>query len=177
MISAVVITPEMLERIHVHAVRKIHGTASEHEARPNMHAGGEGNLRAACGEIAVADYSGAEISNTYGHDMLLCGFETDCKTQGQKIPTAPSLDWRVNVSAIQRAQPCEAYVFARVLTTDYSMVWICGWIPKEEFFRVASFTRKGEIAEPRNGFVAREDLYHAPISALSSVPKKEGSPR
>jgi hypothetical protein len=47
------------------------------------------------------------------------------------------------------------------------MGWYLGKITKDEFFKVATEHKKGEV-DPDNGFVFRADCYNLPISMLEA---------
>lgn len=131
---------------------------------------GKGNLVGQLGEIAACRYFGSVYGeSTYQYDLVFNNMRIDVKTRG--CTSKPREHYLVGVSTVTRRQNCDIYVFARVLTTNYSTAWLLGWTGREEFYDLATFFAKGQI-DPTGGGVFKfaEDGYQMPISELHRMP-------
>ena len=46
--------------------------------------------------------------------------------------------------------------------------WILGYLSKEDYFKKATFLKKGTV-DPSNGWTVSTDCYNLPISDLKSI--------
>lgn len=126
---------------------------------------GEGNLCGILGEILVADYSGATraIVN-YDYDLVLNNIKIDVKSKERGVP--PLRSFNCSVPAQNTSQKCDVYAFVSIMN-DYSAGWLLGGIPKEDFYRLATFNKAGEEDPTSNtGWRFKTDCYNLPVSKL-----------
>ena len=129
---------------------------------------GEGNLAGFIGEVIVAEIIGAEHENTYDYDLILqSGKTVDVKTKRTNYP--PRTNYDCSVAAFNTKQKCDYYAFVRV-KNDLSLAWILGFYDKTEYFKDATFHRKGDF-DPDNNFTFKADCYNISISSLEDWSK------
>jgi len=127
---------------------------------------GGGNLAGFIGEVVVADELGAKEDNTYDYDLTLNDTtRVDVKTK--RCNSAPLSTYDCSIAAHGTKQKCDMYVFVRVLN-DFSRAWILGKITKDEYFKKATFHKKGSI-DPDNKFRFKADCYNVKINMLESI--------
>jgi hypothetical protein len=127
---------------------------------------GRGSVYGFIGEYLALDVVGGELSDTFDYDIM-SDLAYDVKTK--KVATKPKPHYECSVSAYQRRQKCEAYIFCRVLK-DMSKGWVLGWMPKDEYFEKSRFLMEGD----RDGlYTVRESCYNLPISELMTFPEDE----
>jgi len=125
---------------------------------------GEGNLAGFIGEVIVAEIIGASHSNTYDYDLVLqSGKTVDVKTKRTNYP--PRTNYDCSVAAFNTKQKCDYYAFVRV-KNDLSVAWILGFYDKVQYFKDATFHKKGEF-DPDNNFTFKADCYNISISKLT----------
>jgi hypothetical protein len=125
---------------------------------------GEGNKAGFIGEICAGQYLNAEHKNTYQYDLILPdGHTVDVKTKRCKFK--PLMTYDVSISTWNTKQACDYYVFARTLN-DYSLVWLLGYMDKEQYFDEAVFKKKGT----REGFFTfNSDCWNMAIKDLKPI--------
>lgn len=114
---------------------------------------GEGNICAYAGEITVADYlhgvSMARLNKFSPHyDVVLDEWFIDVKTT--RCTSYPKPYYNCHVADFNTKQECHGYVFTRV-HKDLKTCWILGFLPKDEFYKVATFHKKGDVDPDANG--------------------------
>ena len=72
-----------------------------------------------------------------------------------------------SIAAHGTKQKCDMYVVVRVLN-DFSRAWILGKITKDEYFKKATFHKKGSV-DPDNKFRFKADCYNVAIEDLESI--------
>jgi len=132
---------------------------------------GESNLYGAVGEIVVFDYcknTGRQVSHkaTADYDMIINGNKFDIKTKKTTVP--PLSGFNCSVAAFNTGQKCDHYLFVRVLK-DCSVAWLLGYIPKGEFFKTATFNRKGQPDPTKPEWRFRADCYNLEVSKLTTI--------
>ena len=130
--------------------------------------GGGGNLAGFVGERVVADYLDIKKENTYQYDLITKKEKTyDVKTK--RCKSKPLLNYTVSVCALNTKQNCDAYVFVRV-DNDITIAWILGYMPKEKFYKKATFCKKGELDPDSNcNWRFKEDCYNMYIKDLLPI--------
>lgn len=124
---------------------------------------GQGNIAGFIGEILVRDLFKGRHENTYDYDLVLPdGATVDVKTKRTSV--APKDHYECSIAALNTKQACDFYAFMRV-KNDYSVAWFLGIIPKDEYFDLATFRKKGEV-DPDNGYVVKSDCYNLSIAEL-----------
>ena len=126
---------------------------------------GQGNIHGFLGEIIVSKFLGIEISNTYDYDMVFNNTKIDVKTK--RVTTPPKDYYECSVADLNTKQKCDVYVFTRILK-DMTKGWILGYLNKEDYFKKATFLKKGMV-DPSNGWTVSTDCYNLPISELKGI--------
>ena len=126
---------------------------------------GQGNIHGFLGEIIVSKFLDIEISNTYDYDMIFNNIKIDVKTK--RVTTPPKDYYECSVANLNTKQQCDVYVFTRILK-DMTQGWILGYLNKEDYFKKATFMKKGEI-DPSNNWKVSTDCYNLPINKLNNI--------
>lgn len=148
--------------------------ANEMGALNHSYTKGAGNLVGQLGEIATCKYLGAKFGEaTYQYDFIFNDLRIDVKTKG--CTSKPRDFYFVGVNTCTPKQKCDIYLFTRVLKPSHDICWLLGWLPRDQFYDLAVFYKKGEL-DPFGDdiFRFREDGYQLPISELRSVKKLRG---
>ncbi|MBD52815.1 MAG: hypothetical protein CL450_05915 [Acidimicrobiaceae bacterium] len=135
---------------------------------------GKSNIFGMLGEEIVASFLGAAFENRkpqlYQYDLILPnGTTADVKTKKttSKVPPRPHYTatvWNGNTS-----QQCDRYIFVRVCTDlDLGLAWICGQLPKEEFYTTSVFYMKGQH-DAENNYTVHADCHNIRIDQLKPV--------
>ncbi len=142
---------------------------------------GAGNLAGYLGEEALASHTGAEIvSNNrgldkYNHDLLMpTGQRVEVKTKRRTV--APRDYYDVSVAKTSSHQQPDIYAFISIefqrATKEHPKkyyglknIWLCGFMPAEEYWERATLWEKGKI-DKRNGFKTHVDMYNIEIKEL-----------
>lgn len=127
--------------------------------------GGRGNAAGIAAELALAELIGARRQNTKDYDLILPdGITVDVKCK--RTQYQPEWDYEASVAATSAHQECHIYAFARVL---YNMSWlyVCGFYPKDLYFRDASYLKKGDY-DPSNDFTVKWSCHNLPHERLMS---------
>lgn len=141
--------------------------AKEMGSLNNSITNGIGNLVGFIGEevalkvLAEQHYEVLE-KNTYDYDLIADGVTVDVKTKATSV--APLPHYSCSIAAYNTEQKCDFYSFVRV-KKDLTQAWWCGIIAKEEFYKNATFMKKGEL-DRDNKYVVKADCYNIPISSL-----------
>jgi len=121
---------------------------------------GEGNKVGALGEIIVLDFYGkySEYVGDYNYDLIIKGKKVDVKTKKQNVP--PLLEHKANIFAYNTKQQCDYYCFVAI-HSSMTKGWILGWKKKEDFFKEATFRKKGEVDKTGTnvGWTFKHDCY------------------
>jgi hypothetical protein len=149
--------------------------ASEMGTLRNSITKGKGNVYGFLGEILVFNLLKKlfndnediiEHSNTYDYDLIFNRkAKLDVKTK--VVSTPPQGHYECSVAALNPFQKCDAYVFTRVLK-DMSCGWVLGWYDKKQYFKEATFLKKGQV-DPSNNWTVRTDCYNLPINILTDL--------
>jgi len=158
LIRQVLITDQMRELAHKKA--KEMGTLRHSITE------GEGNIVGFLGEYAAWSIIGGKIANTYEYDLLLPdGRTVDVKSKRTKV--IPQPHYECTIYAYNPNQKCNFYCFVRVSET-FDKAWIVGMMDKTEFYRKASFVKKGTI-DGSNRFEIMGDCYNLKIQELDDA--------
>lgn len=138
---------------------------------------GKGNLTGFLGELAVHRYltnSLWESDNSYDYDIILGKNKIDVKSKW--CNGMPTDDYDCSIAAYNTKQKCNTYIFCRVsseIPKDYenpSKVYILGYVPKEQYFKLAKLWLKGEI-DPTNDHLFSADTYNLKIRDIYRMPR------
>ncbi len=122
---------------------------------------GRSQLYGAVGEVMVAKYYNATYVGNYDYDLLISNHKVDVKTK--RTSHQPKPFYLCSIAATNIKQECDFYYFVRV-RTDLSLCYLLGYLPKDKFFEIADFKKKGD--SDVNNFVFKEDCYNVPVSEL-----------
>lgn len=121
------------------------------------------NLVGCLGEMIANKVLKGKFRNTYNYDLVKDGKKYDVKTK--KCSTEPLDYYLCSVSTKNTKQLCDYYLFTRVLD-DYSAGWVLGYISKDDFYKNATFCKKGDADPQRKGWTFKSDCYSIKISDL-----------
>ena len=99
------------------------------------------------GEKIIMDFLNIQNNDdTYEYDLLSKkGKKLEIKTVSCKFKPKPNYLCTVNSHKIDgiHKQKADYYIFLRI-KNDYSLAWILGWYPCEDFFNAGKFVPKGK---------------------------------
>lgn len=122
---------------------------------------GRGNFIGFLGEELVKSTLNIQDNNSYDFDLIYNNLKLEIKTKERTVIPRPF--YNATVAAYNTRQECDYYVFVSILNNlEYG--WICGYLPKKEFYNKATFNRKGEPETPYFNFKA--DCYNVKYSDL-----------
>jgi hypothetical protein len=145
------------------AMQRVRARAEKLPLLKNSIRKGEGSLVAYIGEEVVKNVLNGEIKDTYDYDIVYQDTKVDVKTKERTV--APKAYYECSVADFNTRQDCDEYAFVSVLNT-LKEAWYLGKITKSNFYKKATFHRKGEI-DPANNFTFKADCYNIPISLLN----------
>ena len=135
---------------------------------------GKSNLFGMLGEEIVATFLGAAFENRkpqlYQYDLILPnGTTADVKTKKTTSQKAPRSHYTATVWNGNTTQRCDRYIFVRICTDlDLGRAWICGYLPKEEFYATSVFYKKGQH-DAENNYTVVADCHNIRIDQLKPV--------
>lgn len=141
----------MIRQIHIAA-----GQIKEAEdhfqfgALKNSKREGGGNFIGALGEIVIRDQYNGILENTYDYDIIIKGKKIEIKTKMFSVGYKPQDFWNISVEAHNDRQKCDRYCFT-LIPANYSVMYLCGWITKERFYKDAKQFKKGEPVPIQDG--------------------------
>ena len=132
---------------------------------------GEGNKAGAIGEIMVMDRFAKDstYAGDYDYDLIIKDKKVDVKTK--RCDYRPEAHHQANILAFNTTQKCDYYCFVYV-NYRYTIGWIIGWKKKDEFFKEATFKKKGEVDDYNTNFTFRDDCYTMVITDLDLYNKE-----
>ena len=145
---------------------------------------GQGNAAGYLGEEAVASYLGADImssnegTNKFNYDLILPnGIRAEVKSKRRTVPPQDFYD--VSIAESSTHQRPDIYIFVSLqfgIKTEAGKynalehVWLVGQKTPEDFFRLATLWKKGDV-DATNNFTTHADMYNLPINKLDGVVK------
>ena len=141
----------MIKKIHI-AVGQIKEAREHFEfgELKNSKTKGGGNFIGALGEIVIRDQFNGKLENTYDYDLIIKGKKIEVKTKLFSAGYKPSEGWNISVEAHNDRQKCDFYCFT-LIPGDYSVMYLCGWITKENFYKKAKKYEKGDKVPVQDG--------------------------
>jgi hypothetical protein len=134
---------------------------------------GKGNIAGYIGEECISAYLGCDNISTksgndkYNHDLVYNGLCVEVKTKRRTVDPKPFYD--VSIAITSTHQKPDIYAFTSITVnknkSGFSNVWLCGFMPYEEYFEKARFYKKGE-RDSNNGFIVKRDMYNLMIKEL-----------
>lgn len=143
---------------------------------------GRGNLTGYLSEIALSEYlkcknvSCDEGVDKYDYDLIKNGVKIDVKTKRRTVD--PKDYYEVSIAETSKHQKTDFYAFTSITFREkrgtgrnrkyfgIESIWLCGFISKNKYFRLAKHLKAGDIDES-NGFTVHSNMYNLPISELS----------
>ena len=156
MIISVPVTPDM--------VAQANDLSNDMGRLKNSIMSGQGNFVGFIGELALSKFSGCELTNTYDYDLVIKSTPIDVKTK--KCSNEPLPNYECSVASYNTTQQCSAYFFTRY-SEEYNVVWLLGWLGKDEFYDKSKFLKRGQL-DRSNNYRVRSDCYNIRISELRS---------
>ena len=145
-------------------VKEAHQKSTDMGLINNSITRGAGNMAGFLGEIMVMNsLPRGCINNTYEYDIEFDDLRIDVKTKRTSVK--PKDYYECSVS--NPKQKCSHYIFTRILN-DYSKGWILGAMPKKDYFKQATFLKKGD-PNGDNGFIVKADCYNMIIRDLKPI--------
>lgn len=149
---------------------------------------GERNVVGVLGELCyikliecICVDSFIDYTPTYDYDMLLGTLKFDVKTKQRTV--APRGDYAASIAAYSKnKQHCDYYAFTSITidraTNEYTDFYYLGHIRKNNYFKRATFKKKGELdgnnIVNKNGnfkpFTITEDCYNIEYNKLTQYP-------
>lgn len=151
------ISPEQLQR-----AKEMY----EFNALKNSVTEGKSNIYGAIGEVMVYDYFkdtfDVELENTFDYDLLINGKRIEVKTK-KTSNIVVNEEYNVNIFATSIKQMCDYYFFT-IVTDDFKVCYLLGYLKRFDFYKIATFAKKGEPDGPNFNF--RADSYSVKIKDL-----------
>lgn len=128
---------------------------------------GEGNIAGYIGQMLVNLYLKGSEPDVFNYDVIKDNVRYEVKTK--RCTGEPKEHYNCSIANYNTKQKCDYYVFVRVLE-DYSKAWILGKKKKDDFFKEATFNKKGE-PDPSSGnkWNYKADCYNLEISKLEPL--------
>lgn len=149
------------------AMRKIaRDEAKELGKLKNSILGGKGNETGVLGELAVVSLDGFSRLNSYHYDVV-SGNEKkwDVKTKKRNVAVLPH--YFATVAEANTVQLCHGYIFVSIYD---DIAQIIGSIGKEDFYRKATFFKKGDLDPSSDlGWTFRANCYNLPYTELKEL--------
>jgi len=171
-----VITPDMLLRAKARDPGKAFNSKSFMD--------GKGTLVGNLGDEIIASYrSDFTRQSTFDYDFIYLNkgkiVTIDNKTKYQSSQNIPHNigEWMASVCVDSVHQVTDYYTFCRVCKIQrgddyiYPFGYVLGIISKQEFFKKATFYKKGD-KEGYNNYVVKQACYSLPYSMLYHIPRK-----
>lgn len=151
------ISPEQLQR-----AKEMY----EFNALKNSVTEGKSNIYGAIGEVMVYDHFkdtfDVELENTFDYDLLINGKRIEVKTK-KTSNIVVNEEYNVNIFATSTKQMCDYYFFT-IVTDDFKVCYLLGYLKRFDFYKIATFAKKGEPDGPNFNF--RADSYSVKIKDL-----------
>lgn len=145
------------------------GRAKKLGALKNSITGGGGNIAGTVGEIVALKALGLALKHLVSESNYECdiidneGVKWDVKTKRRTVK--PSRHFNCSVADFNTHQKCDRYLFVSLLNLDEGFV--LGWISKTDFYKKATFNKKGESDGPKFKFTA--DCYNLEVKYLNKI--------
>jgi len=136
---------------------------------------GKSQLWGALGEVITADFLGKEdmevrFESTKDYDLIINGKTVDVKTK--KTTVKPLHYYWCSIASTSLHQDCDFYFFVRILE-NLKKGYMLGYMPQKQFFKEATFFKKGEIDPIGNGkWTFTADCYNIQIKDLIPFQEK-----
>lgn len=150
--------------------------ADEMGCLPKSQNKGGTNVMSVIGELAAADYLGASrvAEVNYDYDLFIGARNLRIDVKSKYAENIPSVDYAMSVWADNVKQKTNYYLFTRV-SYDHDYVWLCGWLPKLEFFAQSTFLLQGDVdpdstlIDPYKASYDRFNVYLRNLNKMSDL--------
>lgn len=136
---------------------------------------GEGNLAGYVGELIYMQHldeksqkEGLEppmLMGHYDYDIIHLGKKIDVKTKRTTVEPKPY--YEASIAAYNTRQRCDEYVFLRV-DLQKGKAYMCGSMPRDEYFKKARFLKKGTV-DGDNNFTVKADCYNLEYKDMNTI--------
>lgn len=160
MIQEVAITGEMLDEAKKRnaSFEKKYGNIGTHRINKSKQ-----RMTGYLAEVAIKRLCGVEYSDEDSVDFKYNGVTLDSKAQG--CNSKPKEYYVATLYEEQKARDVDLYIFSRV-KNDWSKVWVCGFLSKEEFFKKSKLIPAGT---ENNNFTYDQSRFEIEYSKLKSI--------
>lgn len=140
---------------------------------------GSANAAAFLGEMALAYHLGADIVDTYNHDLTIISggkkYTIEVKTKRRTVDPKPY--YEVSVAKTSAHQSPDYYAFLSITFSEVEgqgkekiyyhpqRIWLCGYYPGKKYWEDAVPMATGQI-DHSNGFKTHVPMYNLKISQL-----------
>lgn len=140
---------------------------------------GKANTAAFLAEIALSNHIGAEIADTYNHDLTVArnGNQYNIEVKTKRRTVDPKSYYEVSVAKTSNHQTPDYYAFMSITFGKVEgsgrgkryyqpkRIWLCGYYPGDQYWRDSTPMNTGDI-DHANGFVVHVPMYNMKISQL-----------
>lgn len=140
---------------------------------------GSANAAAFLGEMALAYHLGADIVDTYNHDLIVRsgGKKHTIEVKTKRRTVDPKPHYEVSVAKTSSHQSPDYYAFLSITFLKFDgegrgrtyyhpqRIWLCGYYPGEKYWQDAIPMNKGQV-DHSNGFRTHVAMYNLKISDL-----------
>jgi hypothetical protein len=125
-----------------------------------------------CNENKIDNtYLGREVTGSPDKgDFLIHNLVIDVKTQ--EIFYYPQDDWRCEVTSDQIKRPVEIYVFSKLYNKNKKVLYLIGWLTKEDFLRLAKFRESGIFLKGKKVHYPKYDVLINQLKNLESLKER-----
>lgn len=142
---------------------------------------GRGNLAGYLAEISLNKYlesknvSCKEGKAKFNFDLTKDGKKIECKCKRRTVDPKP--EYEVSIASTSVHQKPDIYAFVSItfenkegkgkkaVYSGVQTIWLCGFMPREEYFEKATYWRKGQI-DKSNGFRTLNNMWNMKIQDL-----------
>jgi hypothetical protein len=130
---------------------------------------GERNVEGILGELGALKFlTNAVGTASYQHDLKIGQITIEVKTK--RLTNKPRLDYDCTVYSYNTEQDCHIYLFAGV-NPEHTLVWLNGFISKDNFYKKAEFLPAGSERPLSNGktLIYKRDNYVVKVNQLNKI--------
>jgi len=140
---------------------------------------GKANTAAFLAEIALAESIGAQVADTFNHDLIVLSgqgqYKIEVKTKRRTVDPKPH--YEVSVAETSGHQSPDYYAFMSITFGEVEgkgrdrvyyhpkRIWLCGYYPGKKYWEDAVPMATGQI-DHSNGFKTHVPMYNLKISQL-----------
>lgn len=125
----------------------------------------ESNRIGFLGEFAFLETIGGTRDHTYEYDIMYDDMKVEVKTKMRSVDPLPH--YQADIFARNTDQDCDIYYFVSI-NSETETVWMCGYLPPDEFYDRATFKEKGDI-NYGNGHHYKIDCWVLPYTELKTL--------